>query len=114
MREPARRSPARLLAPLALVLFTAAVVAVVMTSTSGSDEERSSTPGRQAGRTKPAPQRTTRTQPRPRGKTYTVKVGDTLGGISEKTGVPVEQLLELNPNLDPQALVSGQKIKLRE
>ena len=43
-----------------------------------------------------------------------MKVGDTLGGISEKTGVPVEQLLELNPNLDPQALVSGQKIKLRE
>jgi Tfp pilus assembly protein FimV len=114
MRDPARRSPARILAPLALVLFTVAVVAIVMSSTAGSDDERTNERGSRAGRTAPARERTTRTAPRPRGNTYTVKVGDTLGGISEKTGVPVEQLLELNPNLDPQALVSGQKIKLRE
>jgi Tfp pilus assembly protein FimV len=114
MRDPARRSPARLLAPLALVLFTAAVVAIVLTTGSRPDEDRASQPPTRAGRTTPARERTTRTAPKPRGDTYTVKVGDTLGGISEKTGVPVEQLLELNPNLDPQALVSGQKIKLRE
>jgi LysM repeat protein len=47
-------------------------------------------------------------------KTYTVKSGDTLGSISEKTGIPVTKLQELNPQLDPQQLVSGQKIKLRE
>ena len=45
---------------------------------------------------------------------YAVKTGDTLGSIAEKTGIPVEKLQELNPELDPQALVSGQKIKLRE
>ena len=45
---------------------------------------------------------------------YVVKTGDTLGSIAEKTGVTVEKLQELNPELDPQALVSGQKIKLRE
>ena len=43
-----------------------------------------------------------------------MKTGDTLGAIAEKTGVDVEKLQELNPELDPQALVSGQKIKLRE
>jgi LysM repeat protein len=43
-----------------------------------------------------------------------VKPGDTLGGIGQKTGVDVETLQSLNPSLDPQALVSGQKIKLRE
>jgi LysM repeat protein len=47
-------------------------------------------------------------------RTYTVKSGDTLGSISEKTGIPVDKLQELNPQLDPQQLVSGQKIKLRE
>ena len=36
------------------------------------------------------------------------------GSIAEKTGVSVERLQELNPELDPQALLSGQKINLRE
>jgi LysM repeat protein len=47
-------------------------------------------------------------------KNYTVKSGDTLGSIAEKTGIPVQKLQELNPQLDPQQLVSGQRIKLRE
>ena len=34
-------------------------------------------------------------------------------GGGESTGVGVEQLQELNPQLDPQALVSGQKLKIR-
>jgi LysM repeat protein len=45
---------------------------------------------------------------------YTVKVGDTLASIAEKTGIPADKLQELNPELDPQTLQSGQKIKLRE
>ena len=43
-----------------------------------------------------------------------MKTGDNLGSIAEKTKVPIETLQELNPELDPQALVSGQKIKLKE
>ena len=42
-----------------------------------------------------------------------VQAGDTLGGIAEKTGVSVETLQELNPNVDPQALTSGQRLKLK-
>jgi LysM repeat protein len=45
--------------------------------------------------------------------TYTVQSGDTLGAIAETTGVTVETLQELNPELDPQALIAGQKIQLR-
>ena len=44
---------------------------------------------------------------------YVVKSGDTLGSISEKVGVSVERLQELNPNLDQFSLVAGQKIKIR-
>ena len=43
-----------------------------------------------------------------------MKLNDTLGLIAEKTGVPVERLQELNPELDPQNLVVGQRVKLRE
>jgi LysM repeat protein len=116
MPEHARRSPARLLAPLALLLVAAATVFVIAGSASDSDRgDASTTAGRKAGTTTTTTtQQGTRTQRRPRGKTYTVKTGDTLGGIAETTGVAVEQLLELNPDLDPQALVAGQKIKLRE
>ena len=114
MRDHARRSPVRLLGPLALLLVAAATVLVIAGSKiDSSDEGSSSASGRTAGRT-PTTQTTTTRAKRPRGKSYTVKTGDTLGSIAEKTGVGVEQLLELNPDLDPQALVAGQKIKLRE
>jgi LysM repeat protein len=118
MPEHARRSPARLLAPLALLIVVAATVFVIAGSESDSDGgDATTTTGRNAGtgttRTTTTTQDTT-TRRRPRGNTYTVKAGDTLGGIAETTGVAVEQLLELNPDLDPQALVAGQKIKLRE
>ena len=53
-------------------------------------------------------------EPRVSGTFYTVKTGDTLGGIAETVGIPITRLQELNPELDPQALVSGQKIRLRE
>ncbi len=43
-----------------------------------------------------------------------MKVGDSLGAIAVKTGVDVEALEELNPEVDAQALSPGQKLKLRE
>ena len=45
---------------------------------------------------------------------YTIKPGDTPSSIAEKTGVPLADILRLNPDLDPQALSPGQKIKLRQ
>jgi LysM domain-containing protein len=44
---------------------------------------------------------------------YTVKEGDTLTSISEATGIDVETLNQLNPDIDPQVLITGAKIKLR-
>jgi LysM repeat protein len=46
--------------------------------------------------------------------TYTVKPGDTLEGISAKTGISVDELTSLNPDVDPQALTSGSKLTLTE
>lgn len=44
---------------------------------------------------------------------YEVKRGDTLVSISDDTGIPIEVLTQLNPDLDPQALTEGTRIKLR-
>ena len=41
-----------------------------------------------------------------------VKPGDTPSGIAEKTGVSLEQLEEANPDLDPQLLAPGQRIRI--
>ncbi|HEX8856888.1 MAG TPA: LysM domain-containing protein [Thermoleophilaceae bacterium] len=104
------RSPARLLAPIALIVALIAFVVVVTSSgtsdNSGSKSTSSSATTQRSTTNKKAPAATRRS--------YTVKVGDTLGAIAERTGVPVATLQELNPALDPQNLVAGQKIKLRE
>ena len=105
------RSFARLVAPIALVAVAIAFLLVVAgSSTDGDDGERASETSERT-----STEETTERRPAPRrAATYTVKTGDTLGAIAEKTGLDVETLQELNPELDPQALVSGQKIKLRE
>lgn len=56
---------------------------------------------KQGGGSKPAP------------KTYEVQTGDTLNAISGKTGVPVGRIERLNPGVDPQILIAGEKLKLR-
>ena len=113
MREHGRRrSPARLLAPLALVLSVAATIVVVTNSADSSGEGGSRpTVTRTADQRPPQGRQQRRRQRR---ASYTVKVNDNLGLISVKTGVSVERLRALNPELDPQNLVVGQRIKLRE
>ncbi len=105
------RSPARLLAPAALAVIAVAVVLIVLTSAGGGDQKPKGPSTAGQGNTTTSPRATGRRAPR---STYTVKTGDTLGAIAEKTGVEVERLQELNPQLDAQALIAGQNIKLRE
>ncbi len=116
--ETERRNPMRVIAPVALVLFALALLLVVVTSGGGGSDEKAGGKSAEKARDlgsapqkKPAKKRNADKLPE---GVYVVKSGDTLGSISEKTGVPVDELQEMNPELDPQALVSGQKIKLRE
>ena len=119
--EAHSRMPARFLALLALVGAAIALMLIIssFSSDSGpsaSDSSRAAEKQRDLG----APA----SDSGKRGKkgrhsdklpedVYVVKSGDTLGGIAEKTGVPVERLQELNPGLDQFQLVAGQRIKLR-
>src|SRR2546423_5481286 len=106
-----RRSPARLLAPLGLLLVVGACLAIITNSTNSDGGG-----GKQETSKKRADQRPRKGVQRRRQQraSYTVKLNDTLGLIAQKTGVPVERLQTLNPQLDPQNLVVGQKVKLRE
>jgi LysM repeat protein len=46
-------------------------------------------------------------------KVYVIKNGDTLTAIAHDTGVSVAKIERLNPGVDPQILISGEKLKLR-
>jgi LysM repeat protein len=108
-----RRSSARLLAPVALVASLAAVALVVSNSTEGDDNGGDGGNATRTAEPRP-PQQGRRQQQRPQRTFYRVRLNDTLGLIAEQTGVPVEQLEALNPELDPQNLIVGQRIRLRE
>ncbi len=97
---------ARLLAVLAL---GAAVVALVVAlgSATGEGDGNGNTPK------KTASSKQQNKKNRNKRKTYEVKEGDSLSMIADRTGVPVEEIEALNPDLDPQALTIGQKLKLR-
>lgn len=45
---------------------------------------------------------------------WKVRSGDTLVSISEATGLDTDEILELNPEVDPQAVRVGQQLLLRE
>ena len=82
----ARRSPARLLAPLALVGFVVALLLVI--NGAGSDDGSSKTSGSGSKATATATP-TRKEKARKLRRRYTVKAGDTPSGIAEKTGVPL-------------------------
>ena len=114
MHAQGRLSFARLLAPLALIAVTVAILAIVLGSGVVGDDNGSETAG--SGALPAANEGTTTTKKKQKRtpRTYTIKANDTLSAIAEKNRMTVERLLELNPDLDPQGLVAGQKIKLRE
>ena len=49
----------------------------------------------------------------PRRPYYVVKSGDAMSSIADKTGVPLDRLIRLNKKIDAEALMPGQRIKLR-
>ena len=109
----AGRSPARFIAPLALVAFALALFIVLDRTTGGNDEkEANGNNTAQPAGTKPSGKKEGNKKKKAKPKTYTVKAGDTPSGIAEKTGVPLEEILELNPDIDPQTLAPGQELKL--
>jgi LysM repeat protein len=114
----AGRSPARFLAPLALVAFAVALIMVIGASSSSDPEverqpttveNRTSTSNDGSSERKPARKRSSEN----RTSTYTIKPGDTPSGIASAHGMTTQELLELNPDIDPSALTVGDELKVK-
>jgi hypothetical protein len=117
-----RRSPLRILAPVALIAFGVALVMIVSNANKsgggggGGQSTRAAEKARDLGTTsstQPTSTRRRRSSGSLPQRFYIVKSGDTLGKIAQITGVSVEKLQSLNPGLDQFSLIAGQKIKLR-
>ncbi len=108
---------ARLAAPLAF-FFAATVLIILVQRALESDSGEAGTSGTttevvETDQSTTTPDTTT-TAPRGCQKArYTVKSGDTLESIAEKCDVPVAELLELNPSVDPLTLNPGDRIRIR-
>ena len=120
--DPARRRElTRFVVPAAFLL--AVTIAVLLIKAGLDDSGSTATPT-----TVPATTARTTTQPTttklvltgpattttaPAGaQSYVIQAGDTLGGIAANYDTTVEQLLTLNPDLDPNALQPGTRIRV--
>jgi LysM repeat protein len=107
MESPEQSSNARFAAIIALV--AAFVIVIVMIGTSlggGSDAGSSQSSAQRSAKSKKAA--------RAQRKVYVVKPGDCcLSQIAQKTGIDIEVLEQFNPKIDPQAIHSGDRVKLR-
>jgi LysM repeat protein len=110
----AARSPARFLAPVALLGFVVALLLVVTHSSGGDGSSGNSATTTQERPANSSPANGGGKSSSAKGpRYYSVKPGDTPTSIAEKTGVSLSQIEQLNPNLDPQTLNPGERIKLR-
>jgi Tfp pilus assembly protein FimV len=100
-RAMARRSRARYLAPIALAATIAGTYVIVHDGLTHKKQ--------------PPPHAATTRKPRRKfpGTFYSVQPGDSLTSIAAKTGIAVAALEALNPNIDPNALQTSQRIRLR-
>jgi LysM repeat protein len=106
METPQQSPNARLAAILALVVAFIVVLAVITSSLNGGGS------GGQIARSAGAGSQ--RNPAEAQRKVYVVKPSDCcLSQIARKTGVDLEDLERLNPHLDPQAIHSGDRVKLR-
>ena len=113
---------ARFAAPAAFML---AVTVAILLVRAGLDNGDTSTPPPTAATTTTEVTATTTEEPGttetntntstvPAGaEFYEIQAGDTLAVIADQHGTTVEQLLVLNPDIDPVALTVGQRIRVK-
>ena len=108
------RGRARLARYAAPVAFLAAATVAVLLVRSGLENGDATTP--------PATTASSTTEPGTTGGTttsaagaefYVIQAGDTLAVIADEHDTTVEQLLVLNPDVDPVALTVGQRIRVK-
>ncbi|HYY03272.1 MAG TPA: LysM domain-containing protein [Gaiellaceae bacterium] len=109
-----RRELTRIGAPAAFLAAVTIAVLLIKSALSGSTHEATtssftSMPTHATTRPKRA---TTTARTVTAARYYTVQSGDTLGAIAARENTTVDELLRLNPGIDPKALHAGQRIRV--
>ena len=112
--RPRHARLARYAAPAA---FLAAATVAILLVRSGLDNGQTTVPAATtavttSGSTTTAPGRTGTTNTAG-AEFYVIRAGDTLAVIADQHDTTVEQLLVLNPDVDPVALTVGQRIRVK-
>ena len=115
MDQRTRRELTRYGAPAAfLAAATIAVLLIKAGLSGGSDETTTGSALPTGTTTTPVTQtrRTTTTTTTSAARYYTIESGDTLVSVAIKEHTTVDELVRLNPGIDPQALHVGQRIRV--
>ena len=113
MDLPRRGDLARFAAPAAFLLaVTVAVLLVRAGFQGGSDSGGGTTAPTTTSAAATTTTTTATTTTLPAKRFYTIQAGDTLDIVAAKYGKTVDDLLALNPGVDPHALRIGQKIRV--
>lgn len=114
-----RRRNARLARYAAPAAFLAAATVAILAVRSGLENGDSTVPDTTpaatttgSGTTKPGTTSETKTNAAG-AQFYVIQAGDTLAVIADEHDTTVEQLLVLNPDVDPVALTVGQRIRVK-
>ncbi len=116
-----RRELTRFGAPLAFLLGVTVAVLLIKAGLDSSDSKPTAvSTTRVAATTRATPTTpklvltgtTTATTTTPGAQYYEIQSGDTLGAIAAKYDTTVDQLLTLNPDVDPNALHPGDRIRV--
>ena len=115
MKRGRRDGLARYAAPAAFLLAVTIAVLLVRSGLRGGDSPTATGVSVTTG--SPVSTRT-RTVKRPKrrraaARYYRVQSGDTYGSIAASEGTTVARLRALNPNVDPTALQTGQRIRVK-
>ena len=118
--DPARRRElTRYAAPAAFLVAATIAVLLIKSGLENDDAQPETLPTAVTTAGTTTQQTTTKlvltgttTTTTPGARYYVIKSGDTLGGIAARYDTTVEELLALNPDVDPNALHPGDRIRV--
>ena len=99
----------RLLAPIAIIAVAVAVYLVVHGTVNSHHTVTQTHNGLNAAK----PHHKHKHKHSSKAKYYVVKPGDTLSGIAARVGISLTTLEQLNSNISPNALQTGERLRLR-
>jgi LysM repeat protein len=107
---------ARYAAPAAFLLAATIAVLLIRSGLSSDDATAPPTAATTAATTaqqRPATTTARATTTAPTAQFYVIQEGDTLADVAAEHDTTVEELLILNPDVDPVSLTIGQRIRVR-